>query len=43
MENFYKFQSRERRRNDLIALQRGFQADKAKVLAMKAARKFKPV
>ncbi len=43
VENFYKFQSRERRRNDLIALQRGFQADKAKVLAMKAARKFKPV
>lgn len=43
VENFYKFQSRERRRNDLIALQRGFQADRAKVLAMKAARKFKPV
>ena len=43
VENFYKFQSRERRRNDLIALQRGFQADKAKVLAMKASRKFKPV
>ena len=36
-------QSRERRRNDLIALQRGFQADKAKVLTMKASRKFKPV
>jgi hypothetical protein len=42
VENFYKFQSRERRRNDLIQLQRGFMADKAKVLAMKAMRKFKP-
>ena len=42
-ENFYRFQQREKRRNELFELKRAFAADKDRVAKLKASRKFKPV
>ncbi len=40
--NFYRFQARERRRDELFALREQFEADKRKIQELKAARRFKP-
>ena len=42
-ENFYRFQQREKRRNELFELKQAFAADKDRVAKLKASRKFKPV
>ena len=42
-ENFYRFQQREKRRNELFELKRAFEADKDRVAKLKASRKFKPM
>ncbi|KAF7292824.1 hypothetical protein MIND_01181300 [Mycena indigotica] len=41
-KNFYAFQKAEKQRNDLLELKKNWEADKAKVEKLKAARKFKP-
>lgn len=41
--NFYRFQQRERRRDELFALREQFEADKRKIQELKAARRFKPM
>ncbi|KAF7329908.1 hypothetical protein MKEN_00254600 [Mycena kentingensis (nom. inval.)] len=40
--NFYAFQKAEKQRNDLLELKKNWEADKAKIEKLKAARKFKP-
>jgi hypothetical protein len=40
--NFYRHQQREERARALLALRAGFQRDRDRVAAMKAARTFKP-
>lgn len=41
--NFYRFQQREKRRDELYALREQFEADKQKIAAMKASRRFRPL
>ncbi|EPQ58938.1 hypothetical protein GLOTRDRAFT_69978 [Gloeophyllum trabeum ATCC 11539] len=41
-EDFYAFQRREKKRNELLELQRKWEADKAKVEELKASKRFKP-
>ena len=41
--NFYRFQQRERRRDELSQLREQFQVDKRKIQELKAARRFKPM
>ena len=43
LKNFYRFQQREKRRNELFELKRAFEADKDRVAKLKASRKFKPM
>ncbi|KAI8812237.1 ribosomal RNA-processing protein 7-domain-containing protein [Cladochytrium replicatum] len=40
--NFYRFQLRETKRNDLAELRRKFEEDKKRIAALRANRKFKP-
>lgn len=40
--DFYRFQQRERRRNQVVTLREQFESDKLKLAALKSARKFKP-
>lgn len=40
--NFYRFQRREARRNEVLELQQRFEEDKKKIAALRAARKFRP-
>ncbi|XP_002741084.1 ribosomal RNA-processing protein 7 homolog A-like [Saccoglossus kowalevskii] len=40
--NFYRFQFRESKREHIAQLRKRFEEDKEKIVAMKAARKFKP-
>ncbi|KAH7440990.1 hypothetical protein KP509_03G019700 [Ceratopteris richardii] len=40
--NFYRFQRREARRNEILELQQRFEEDKKKIVALRAARKFRP-
>ncbi|KAJ7527391.1 hypothetical protein O6H91_16G051700 [Diphasiastrum complanatum] len=40
--NFYRFQRREGRRNEVLELQKRFEEDKKRIAKMKAARKFRP-
>eukprot|EP00611_Tribonema_gayanum_P001104 TRINITY_DN1082_c0_g1_i1.p1 TRINITY_DN1082_c0_g1~~TRINITY_DN1082_c0_g1_i1.p1 ORF type:complete len:276 (+),score=101.36 TRINITY_DN1082_c0_g1_i1:156-983(+) len=42
LHNFYRFQMREAKREQLATLREKFEQDKAKIERMKAARKFKP-
>lgn len=42
LANFYRFQKREQRRNELVELRQKFDADKRRILDLRAARKFKP-
>ncbi|KAK9813636.1 hypothetical protein WJX73_001030 [Symbiochloris irregularis] len=42
LENFYKFQQRNKRRSDIMELQEQFERDKRKISELKAARRFKP-
>lgn len=41
--DFYRFQQREKRRNDLLDLRERFEEDKRRLAELKAVRKFKPV
>lgn len=41
--NFYRFQQRERRRDELFDLRERFEVDKRKIQELKAARRFKPM
>lgn len=41
--DFYRFQQREKRRNDLLELRERFEEDKRRLAELKAVRKFKPV
>ena len=41
--HFYKFQMREEKRDSVLQLQKKFDEDKKKVIAMKLQRKFKPL
>jgi ribosomal RNA-processing protein 7 len=43
LPHFYRFQRREKRRDELLELREQFEADKKKVQELKAARKFKPL
>lgn len=40
--NFYRFQRREARRNEILELQQRFEEDKKKIATLRAARKFRP-
>lgn len=40
--NFYRFQRRDARRNEVLELQQRFEEDKKKIAALRAARKFRP-
>lgn len=40
--DFYRFQHREARRNEILELQQRFEEDKRRVARLRAARKFKP-
>lgn len=40
--DFYRFQRREARRNEVLELQQKFEEDKKRIAKMKAARKFRP-
>ncbi|EIE21612.1 hypothetical protein COCSUDRAFT_48184 [Coccomyxa subellipsoidea C-169] len=40
--DFYRFQQRDKRRNELVDLRRKFAEDKQRIAELKAARKFKP-
>eukprot|EP00249_Psilotum_nudum_P030386 c42962_g1_i1 orf=408-872(-) len=40
--DFYRFQQRDARRNEVIELQKRFDEDKKRIAKMKAARKFRP-
>ncbi|SPO25917.1 related to RRP7 - essential protein involved in rRNA processing and ribosome biogenesis [Ustilago trichophora] len=42
LQDFYRFQLREKKREQLADLRAKFEADKAKVAQMKASRRFKP-
>lgn len=42
LEDFYRFQMRERKRQQLADLRAKFEADKQKVASLKAGRRFKP-
>ncbi|CAM9389706.1 unnamed protein product [Discosporangium mesarthrocarpum] len=42
LPDFYRFQMREARRDQLVRLRKRFEEDKARVERMKAQRKFKP-
>eukprot|EP00899_Mesostigma_viride_P003474 jgi/Mesvir1/13127/Mv06100-RA.1 len=42
LTDFYRFQARENRRNELLEMRKQFEEDKKKVAALKAARKFRP-
>jgi hypothetical protein len=42
LTNFYRFQQRERRRNDLVELRQKFEEDKKRLAELKALRKFTP-
>ncbi|GHJ90018.1 hypothetical protein NliqN6_6420 [Naganishia liquefaciens] len=42
LEGFYKFQRDEQRRSHLANIRASFEADKAKVASLKAAKRFKP-
>ena len=41
-EEFYRFQSKEKKRNEIIELQAKFELDKQRIIRLKASRKFKP-
>ncbi len=41
--NFYRFQQRERQRDELFDLRERFEVDKRKIQELKAARRFKPM
>ncbi|KAL0228079.1 hypothetical protein RCL1_004222 [Eukaryota sp. TZLM3-RCL] len=43
IEGFYSFQRRSKRQDELVSLRKSFEADKAKIAAMKMNRKFKPI
>lgn len=40
--DFYRFQQREQRRSELLALRERFEEDKRRIAELKASRKFKP-
>ncbi|GAQ80219.1 ribosomal RNA-processing protein 7 [Klebsormidium nitens] len=40
--DFYRFQERDRRRSELMALQQKFDEDKKRIARLKASRKFRP-
>eukprot|EP01135_Chromosphaera_perkinsii_P010837 Nk52_evm1s2249 gene=Nk52_evmTU1s2249 len=42
MLDFYKFQQREKKREEIAELRKKFEEDKAKIVRMRATRKFKP-
>jgi hypothetical protein len=42
-ENFYRFQQREKRRDELFELKQKFTADKERVAKLKSSRKFRPM
>mmetsp|Transcript_26586 Transcript_26586/g.36714 ORF Transcript_26586/g.36714 Transcript_26586/m.36714 type:complete len:261 (-) Transcript_26586:3-785(-) len=42
LDDFYRFQRREKNRSELLVLREKFEEDKKKVAKLKAARKFKP-
>jgi hypothetical protein len=42
VDDFYRFQKREKSRDELLLLREQFELDKQKVAKLKAARKFKP-
>ncbi|GBF94015.1 hypothetical protein Rsub_07283 [Raphidocelis subcapitata] len=41
-EDFYRFQQRDKRRNDLVELRRRFEEDRRRISELRAARNFKP-
>lgn len=41
--DFYRFQQRDRRRNELLELRQKFEEDKKRLAELKAARKFRPL
>lgn len=43
LPHFYRFQQREKRRDELLELREQFENDKRKIQALKAARRFKPL
>ncbi|CEP14267.1 hypothetical protein [Parasitella parasitica] len=40
--NFYRFQMREKKQNELVELRKRFEEDKAKIVQLRQSRKFKP-
>ncbi|KAL0080110.1 SSU rRNA processing protein [Phycomyces blakesleeanus] len=42
LENFYRFQLREKKQNELVELRKKFEEDKEKIAVLKQSRKFKP-
>ena len=42
-EQFYRFQTKEKRRSEIMELQAKFEEDKQRIARLKAARKFKPL
>ena len=40
--NFYRFQMREKKQDELVTLRKRFEEDKAKIAQLKQTRKFKP-
>ena len=42
-EEFYRFQSKEKKRNEIMELQAKFEQDKLRIARLKAARKFRPL
>ncbi|KAI9018630.1 ribosomal RNA-processing protein 7-domain-containing protein [Phycomyces nitens] len=42
LENFYRFQLREKKQNELVELRKKFEEDKEKIALLKQSRKFKP-
>lgn len=40
--DFYRFQARDRRRDELLNLQHQFEADKKRIAELRASRRFKP-
>lgn len=41
--DFYRFQQREKRRNELLELRERFEEDKRRLAELKAVRRFKPL
>ena len=42
MPNFYRFQKRDKRRDEVLELRKQFERDKRRVQELRASRKFRP-